>query len=31
MVVKTTKGSGGYTLGFRIDPPERVRALPLLI
>jgi len=23
MVVKTTKGSGGYTLGFRIDPPER--------
>eukprot|EP00039_Didymoeca_costata_P002624 m.61518 g.61518 ORF g.61518 m.61518 type:complete len:352 (+) comp11421_c0_seq1:191-1246(+) len=24
MVVKCTKTGGGYTLGFRIDPPERV-------
>jgi hypothetical protein len=23
MVVKTSKFSGGYTLGFRIDPPDR--------
>lgn len=23
LVVKTAKHSGGYTLGFRIDPPER--------
>lgn len=25
MVIKTAKYSGAYTLGFRIDPPERRR------